>query len=883
MFFAWIKGVLARRPARLAGAMAGIAVTVALLASIGNFISSAAAGMTARAVDGVPVDWQVQLSRVADINDVTSAVGQVTKYSALQRVSFADVQGFRCTTGNSVQTTGAGKVVGIGPEYRNQFPAEIRQLTGSGQGVLVAQQTSANLHVKIGDPVTIMRSGLPPAEVRVGGIVDLPAADSLFQAVGMPPGSAPQAPPDNVLIMPGELWHQLFDAQETVRPGSVRTQLHVKVNRSLPADPARAYEYVTRLANNLEVRTAGSVTVGNNLAVRLDGVRADALYARVLFLFLGLPGVASAMALTFTVCLSGAARRRREQALLRTRGAPAGLALSLEALEAVIIAASGALLGVALSLPARSMIDAGALPVPAVGWTVGAAVTGFVLAVLIQLYPAWLQSRRETVAAARLVVGATAVPLWQRTYLDIILLAASAFEFWRTYSTGYQLVLAPEGVAGTAVHYEFFIAPLCLWAGGLLFFMRLWRAGLERGRYPLARLLAPLSGELAGLVAAFLGRQRMLITRGVILVALAVSFAVSTAVFNTTYNAQSLVDAQLTNGADVTISGTTSSPAQTKLAELRSLPGVTAAEPMQHCFAYVGNDLQDLYGIEPLLIGRATAMSNAYFQGGSARAVLSALARQQDGVLVSEETVRDFQLQPGDRLNLRLQNALDHQYHEVPFHFVGVVREFPTAPKDSFLVANASYIARQTGIGAAETVLLRTSGDPVAVASRARQVAGSLPGVRITDINSTQKIISSSLTAVDLRGLTRLELVFAVLLGSMSTGLILALGLAERRRVFAVLAALGAKSRQLGAFMWGEGLTILVGGGATGFILGFGIAEMLVKVLTGAFDPPPEHLSVPWGYLALLVAAAAASTLVAVNVVRKVAGHKVLEELRNIY
>ena len=64
----------------------------------------------------------------------------------------------------------------------------------------------------------------------------------------------------------------------------------------------------------------------------------------------------------------------------------------------------------------------------------------------------------------------------------------------------------------------------------------------------------------------------------------------------------------------------------------------------------------------------------------------------------SQETVNDFQLSSiGDTINLRLMSAKDHQYHKVPFHFVGVAREFPTAPKDSFLVANASYVAKMTG------------------------------------------------------------------------------------------------------------------------------------------------------------------------------------------
>ena len=217
-------------------------------------------------------------------------------------------------------------------------------------------------------------------------------------------------------------------------------------------------------------------------------------------------------------------------------------------------------------------------------------------------------------------------------------------------------------------------------------------------------------------------------TRAFAVVLLAMSFATSTAVFDATYRAQARVDAELTNGADVAVTGSAERPAGAFLARLAALPGADAAAPMQHRFAYVGGDLQDLYGIAPLSIGKATRMSNAYFQSGNAAATLASLAETPDGVLVSEETVRDYQLQRGDKINLRLLNAGDHQYHAVPFHLVGIVREFPTAPRDSFLVANAAYVAQQTGSSAAEIVLLRSRGDPTRLASEARGTPGA--GIR---------------------------------------------------------------------------------------------------------------------------------------------------------
>ncbi|MBN8997482.1 MAG: hypothetical protein J0H94_19875 [Rhizobiales bacterium] len=178
------------------------------------------------------------------------------------------------------------------------------------------------------------------------------------------------------------------------------------------------------------------------------------------------------------------------------------------------------------------------------------------------------------------------------------------------------------------------------------------------------------------------------------------------------------MDAELTNGADITVTGSTSNPSGQLAGQLASIDGVGAVVPMQHRLAYVGADLQDLYGIDPAAIANATTMSNAYFGSGDASATLAALRSTPDGVLLSEETVADFQLQPNDMINLRLQSVSDHQYHAVPFRFIGVVREFPTAPSDSFIVANADYVAKWTGSAAAEVVLIRTTEDPAKVLPR---------------------------------------------------------------------------------------------------------------------------------------------------------------------
>jgi putative ABC transport system permease protein len=87
--------------------------------------------------------------------------------------------------------------------------------------------------------------------------------------------------------------------------------------------------------------------------------------------------------------------------------------------------------------------------------------------------------------------------------------------------------------------------------------------------------------------------------------------------------------------------------------------------------------------------------------------------------------------------------------------------------------------------------------------------------------------------------------------------------LADRERSFAILVALGAKPRQLGAFVWSEAALVVSGGMFLGLLTGVLIAYVLVKLLTGVFDPPPEALSLPWGYLAALVITATSAALLA--------------------
>jgi putative ABC transport system permease protein len=855
----WLVGLVRRSPARVLAAAGGIAIAVALIAGLGSFLVSSQATMTQRAAAQVAVDWQVQVAAHRSAGSVLKAVGSAPGTLSAVPVGFADSPGLRATTAGTTQDTGAAKVLGLPPGYADTFPLAIRLLTGSADGAVVAQQTAANLHVTPGDRVRVSRAGLPPYWVKVVGVVELPQADSLFQRVGAPTQSQPVAPPDNVILLPAAQFKTEYADLAKTRPDLVTTQIHaVRDHAALPSNPSSAYTAETGAANNLAVRTSGAAVVGNNLGASLDAARGDASYARILFLFLGAPGALLAAALTAAITQAGAGRRRKEQSLLRARGSTPAQLLRLVLVEAAVVGMLGGLIGLGA---AAAIGAASSWP-----WDLAAALAGLAVAGLVVAVPAARDLRAVTAGESARIVQRTR-PMWMRFGLDVVLIALGLAVFWASGRNKYTLVLAPEGVPTISVSYWAFFAPALAWLGCGLLCWRIADTVLLRGRRVVALASRPFLGALAQTVASMLTRQRRLVARSTVLVALALAFAVSAATFNATYKAQAEVDAQLTNGADVTVTespGSNASPADA--ARIAAVSGVKAVEPLQHRFAYVGNDLQDLYGINPDTISRATTLQDAYFQGATAVESLAQLKSRPDALLVSAETVNDFQLNQGDLIRLRLQDAKTQTYKSVTFHYVGIVNEFPTAPQDSFLVANADYVAQQTGTDAVGSFLVSTGGSNVStVADQIRSVVGTTESV--ATIDDARGLVGSSLTSVDLAKLTRLELAFALLIAAAAGGLVIGLGLAERRQAIAIATGLGATRKQVRRFGSAEPAFVLLVGILGGLATGWGLSYLLVKVLTGVFDPPPTGLTVPWGYLAVLVACTVAAVGLAAIVV----------------
>src|SRR5258706_5447481 len=126
----WLTGLLRHRAARLAGSVLGVAMTVALLGSLGVFFAASKAQMTRQALAGVVVDWQVPLAPRAAAASAGRAIAGAPGVVKSLPVRYASTTGLTATAGGTTPVTGAGKGLGLPPSYSAAFPRRNRYPVG---------------------------------------------------------------------------------------------------------------------------------------------------------------------------------------------------------------------------------------------------------------------------------------------------------------------------------------------------------------------------------------------------------------------------------------------------------------------------------------------------------------------------------------------------------------------------------------------------------------------------------------------------------------------------------------------------------------------------------------------------------------------------------
>ena len=426
-----LRQSLHQAPRRMLLGALGVAFPVAMLAATLLFVGVAVNSMTPIALQPVQVE-QRALATSLDVHmtKTSAQLARVPGVTHVDRFAAADVV---VHAGNSPEGASA-RLFAVDPVYIDHHPW-VRVVSGSlGAGALLDQsirsysRAFASTHTLT---VDLPGRGRRPLTLPVSGTVDLRRALPTWFSIPAGDVQGDIALVPRAVVIPYSTFQRtllpalrakLGPTTPVLNPGltdlpPVSVEAHIAVDHSAyPSDPNTAMGWSDALRHLLERQPApGSVLVTDNAAEPLLEASADATNAKILFLLLGIPGalVAAALGLAAQSALSEA--QRREDGLLRLRGATEAQLLRLASANAAVCGVIGSVIGLIAALAAVSAVEGAAAwhdisrpnlalaLLAAVG--IGVATTCVRLVLLDAGEPAIPRRRRAADARARLAAA----------------------------------------------------------------------------------------------------------------------------------------------------------------------------------------------------------------------------------------------------------------------------------------------------------------------------------------------------------------------------------------------------------------------------------------------------------------------------------------------
>ncbi|MDQ6777232.1 MAG: hypothetical protein M3071_13670, partial [Actinomycetota bacterium] len=490
-----IRG-LRRAPRRLVLGAVGVAFPVAVLAATLFFVDTAVHSMTRLALDPVQVEMRaISTSLDTNMTQVGNQLASVPGVRRVERFASADVV---------VSAPGAGhrstaRLFAVDPAYLANH-RWVHVVAGSlAGGALLSQSLRAVPGVGTAKNVTIQLPGRSGTLLKLApsGTVDLRQAFTWFAIpAGEVQGDIAMVPRAIVIdfatfqraILPA-LRAALGSATTALNPGlanlpPVTLEDHVAVDHgAYPSDPARAVSFSSALRRVLERRVPGSIVVADNAAEELTMAATDATNARILFLLLGIPGVLVAAALGLATESALADAQRREEAMLRLRGATEGQLVRLATAHAAVAGALGAVIGLVTAAAAVSAANGELVwkhtSVAQLGLSAGVALLTGALVTAVRLIRLRRAGQRTEVVIERQLLQRGWSPSWRRGHLDLVAIALGVVILL-VNSLGGGLKQAPIGSPTLALSFYVLLAPIALWLGVTLLTIRLVLGALGR-------------------------------------------------------------------------------------------------------------------------------------------------------------------------------------------------------------------------------------------------------------------------------------------------------------------------------------------------------------------------------------------------------------------
>jgi putative ABC transport system permease protein len=890
----WLFSRLLRRaPRRTALGALGVAFPVAMLAATLLFVDRAVNAMTRVALEPVQLE-QRALATSLDVNMalVSRQLGRVPGVAQVDRFATADV----VVRTPSAPDGATARLFAVDPSYLAHHPW-VRVVSGNLTHGALLDQTLRDYSPAFANAgkvtIDLPGRGRAPLTLPVTGTVDLRQALATWFAIpaGEVQGDIALVP--RAIVVPfAKFEHTLLPALRAklgpttpvLNPGltdlpPVSLEAHVAVDHNAyPSDPGSASLWSDALRHLLERQApAGSIVVTDQAAEALTEASADATNAKILFFLLGIPGALVAAALGLAAQSALAEAQRREDGLLRLRGATEGQLVRLAAAQAAAAGMIGSVFGLAVGFASASGVGGGAAwrglsagnlviaILASVG--VGVATTGVRLFLLVR------GSRRSQVVAERRLLEQRWRPLWLRAHLDFVAIGIGVVILVVNVATG-GLRLNPIAASqGATLGLSFYVllAPLALWIGLTLLAVRLLLIASRRWTRP--DRARPLSSWRTAALR-WLGRRPARTGVALLLGAMAVAFGAEVVAFVSTYDSAKRADAKAAFGSDLRL--TPGDP-------LKTLPSlgrdVAAVSPMREVPVRVGSDRKTVLAID-LGSYSQTATTQPSITAGSG---LSGLRRDGSAVLIAQEIATDLAVRPGDTLPVTLFPDDQDKSRNVNLHVAGVFRSFPPSNPYAELVTSTAALPPYL-VPPPDFYLVRTQTgrSPAAVERALANRPGLHTKFAVTTLAQQASLIPRSLTALNLGGLKRIEAVGAALIAAVGVAVLGAFLLFERRREFAILETVGADRRQALTGPIQESIVTVLGSLVIGLPLGLLLAGTAVRVLGLFFTLPPPLLTVPAvtfvGFLALMVVASVAALGVSLVGVRRIGASSTLRE-----
>lgn len=834
-----------------------------------------------------PVPLPANLPPLVGFAELRDRLARLPGVAAVERLSFVSLPAGALATGTA-RLERPIRLFAFTREYARRHPA-VRVVRGgfAAGGALLSPEAARGLGASLGHAIELRLPGArAPVPLRVSGIADLSRARALFNSREGSKLEKFLYVPDSVVISPEAFDRLVIPAfrraaarrGDTLALKSPPTQeLDVALRRDrLRSDPGRALAQTRRVARRVRAIAPHQDFLLDNASNTLHVARADAATAKRMFVFLGLPGLLLAAFLGAYAGAVLAAAQRREQAMLRLRGAGRRQLAGMLAYRTVAIAGAGALVGTAVGLlAALAVLGSSALfeaapsrlaASAALAIAAGTVTTGFALFV-----PGWRALGREVSGERRELPDAPA-PLWRRLRLDYVgLVAALGAAGIVLARGGFD---APRGAVSTGrattLSSGLLVVPLAVWSAGTLLAVR-W------GENVAARLPhrpAPRFGPVVrGILGRTLSRRARGLAVGLAGVGLVMGFGVALAIFAATYDAAKAADARFTVGSDLRV---TPSPASGR-AHPPSFAGRLRVDGVAAVAAVVfgtenatlrstfNSDAEDLAAIDPASYGATAALEGADVLGGDPAAALARLRSRPDAILVRADVADGLKLHVGDAAEVLLARGTRQQALRT-MRVAATFTRLPGFPEGVDAVVDLGTFRRATGLDQASFFLVRTRRSTGAAHRAAAAALRRGPGTsdRLA-VDTTETAVDreqSSLTALNVRGLVDLNAAFTLAIVAAVIAIFVLGRMLQRRREYAVLLAQGLSAGRLQLVILGEAGFAALGGLVAGLGVGAAFGALLVRVLQPLFVLAPVT-RVPAARAALLAGLLVLATLAA--------------------